>query len=140
VNRPRVPGWETALAAYLERVRARPHAYGRHDCMLFVAGAVKAVTGRDFGRRHRGRYAGAAEAARYLKGLGFASPEAMIDSLLEEKPVGFAQRGDVVLVSGVPGVCVGDSALFVGMVEDEARDGLVSKPRAEWARAWRVGA
>ena len=126
--------WEAALAAYLERVRDKPYAYGQHDCLLFVAGSIKALTGKDLARGHRGKYKSATGAKRYLKKLGFSSPEKMLDSLLPAKPVGFAQRGDIVLADNNPGVCVGGEAVFAG------EDGLILKPRAEWSKAWGVGA
>ena len=61
----------------------------------------------------------------------------MIAAKLPEKPVSFAQRGDNVTdEDGVPGVCIGGEALFVGM--EDGREGLVRKPRAAWTGAWRV--
>ena len=70
----RRPDWENRLADYLISVRERPHVYGKHDCMLLVAGAVRAVTGKDHARGHRGKYKTGKGAARYLKRLGFSSP------------------------------------------------------------------
>ena len=133
----RLPDWEPRLLEYLESVRDRPHEYGAHDCMTFVGGAVKALTGQDLFSEHIGKYEGELSAARYLKGLGFDSPEAMIDSVLEEKHVGFAQRGDIVLTpEGIPGVGFGDDALVVGV--DEGREGLRRIPRELWSKAWAV--
>lgn len=133
----RLPDWEPRLTAYLAEVAARPHEYGRHDCLLFVAGAVKAQTGTDFARGHRGKYSSAATAARYLKRLGFDSPALMVEANLPPKSVWFAQRGDIVAdQDGVPGVCVGGEALFVGM--EEGREGLVRLPRTAWTRVWAV--
>jgi hypothetical protein len=137
--------WETRLAAWLASVAQRPHAYGSHDCIMASLAAVRAVTGRDYGRGHRRRYGDAEEARAYLAALGFASPAAAMDSLLPRKAPAFAQRGDIVLVRRsspllaerlpwhVPAVCIGGEAVWPG----EA--GLVSVPRSEWLRAWRVG-
>ena len=41
----RLRDWRTRLAAYLAAGRAKPFAYGEHDCARFAAGAVEAVTG-----------------------------------------------------------------------------------------------
>jgi hypothetical protein len=129
--------WAERLSAYLAAVAKKPHAYGKHDCLIFVAGAVKAQTGTDFARGHRGKYRSAASAARYLKGLGFESAAAMVAARLPEKPIGFAQRGDIVAdADGIPGVCIGGEAVFVGMTE--GREGLVRAPRAAWSKAWAV--
>lgn len=148
----RHPQWEPRLVDFIAANVARPYKYGQHDCLLFAANAVKAVTGKDHGRGHRGKYKNAASASRYLRGLGFGSPEELLDSLFDEKPVGFAQRGDLVLAGdGIAAVCMGAFALSVGQdpsassgqapstSSGQARDGLVSIPRSDWVKAWRVG-
>lgn len=132
----RLPAWEARLAAFVADNLRRPYRYGSFDCLLMPAAAVRAVTGKDHGRGHRGKYKNAAGAARYLRGLGFASPEELLDRLFDEKPVGFAQRGDLVLCrtdSGDnPGVCLGGFALAAGA------DGLIRVPRDRWLKAWAV--
>ena len=114
----RVPDWEQRLHDVIAANLARPHEYGRHDCLIFAGNVVKAITGKDFARGHRGKYDSHAKAYRHLKQMGFASPEALLDSLFDEKPIGFAGRGDIVLVhteSGDnPGIVIGDFALLVG--------------------------
>lgn len=143
----RRPDWEPRLLAYLEKVRDKPHVYGKHDCMLFVADVVKSQTGKDPAWGHRGKYTTRLGSAKYLKTLGFNSPEAMLDSLFEEKPIGFAQRGDIALcalpdpdnpevIIGIPGVCFGSDALIVGQHGES--EGLVRIPRVVWLKAWAV--
>lgn len=136
----RHPLWEARLSAYLIAVRTAPHVYGAHDCLLHPAAAVEAVTGVDLGSAHRGKYNSQASAVRHLKRLGFASPEALLDSLFDEVPVGFAQRGDLVLTPpnadgewAIPGVCFGASAHCV------SPHGLVTEPRHRWLKAWKIG-
>lgn len=135
----RKPDWEQRLNNYLESVADKPHKYGSHDCMLFVANVIKAQTGKDLGRGHRRKYSSKIRAVKYLRKIGFDSTEAMLDSLLEEKPIGFAQRGDIVLTpDDIPGVCYGSDALVVGMIEGEETEGLRRIPRALWTKAWAV--
>lgn len=138
--------WEERLHTLITANLDREHVYGRWDCLLGLAAeTVQAVTGEDFARGHRGKYKSQASAVRYLKGLGFRSPAAMLDSLLEQKPIGFAGRGDLVLCPGsalgqpwdIPGVCMGDFALVIGT--DGEREGLHRIPRALWLKAWAVG-
>jgi hypothetical protein len=134
----RHPQWDQRLHAFVEKNKARHYAYGEWDCLLFLAGAIRAVTGRDLGRGHRGKYKSAASAARYLQQLGADSPEAYLDLLFEEKHPGFAHRGDVVLASdGIPALCMGAFAFSVG--QEGNTEGLVRVPRADWVKAWRVG-
>jgi len=132
--------WDSRLSGVVRDNRKRPHQFGQWDCLLWPAAAVKAVTGKDFGRGHRGKYRSVASAYRYLGTLGFTSTEAYLDSVLPQKPVGFAQKGDLVLVRTAtgnnPGVCMGAFALVVG--EDGTNEGLVRVPRAHWLKAWAV--
>lgn len=135
--------WEQRLQRYLASARDKPHAYGHHDCLLHPANAVKAVTGHDHGRGHRKKYKSPATAARHLTAMGFESPEALLDSLFEEVPVGFAQRGDIVLIAGneggwaIPAICDGGVAFAVA--DDGSREGLFPVPREAWLKAWKVG-
>ena len=137
----RLPDWEQRLSALVAGNRDRPHAYGQWDCLLWPAAAVKALTGKDLGRGHRGKYRSQASAYRHLQTLGFASPAALLDSLFDEKPVAFAGRGDLVLVESEsgeqPGVVVGQAALAVG--EQAGKEGLTAFPRGAWRKAWAVG-
>lgn len=136
----RLVDWEQRLNDYIAEASPKPYAYGRHDCLLHCATAVKAVTGTDHGKKHRGKYKSAASASRYLRSLGADSPEQFLDGLFEEKPVGFAQRGDLVLVDiaeqRLPGVCLGDKAAVVG--EIEGFEGLILIARPAWVKAWSV--
>lgn len=140
-TRPQLrPDWEERLSAWLAATADRRHRFGHHDCLMQPAGAIEAQTGRDFGADHRGRYNGAAGAARYLRRLGFGSAEALLDSILDPIPPAFAQRGDIALLQvpqgeAVPGVVIGGEALFLIHGEPEP----LRASRAAWAKAWSVG-
>lgn len=133
----RVPDWEARLAEYLESVRETPFAWGSHDCALFAASAVEAMTGVDYGAPFRGKYRTELGSVRALKRFGAGSLEATLDGLFPEIPLAFAQRGDVVMRDEAAGICLGPDAAFVGDLD--GAPGLVRYPRREWARAWRVG-
>lgn len=136
----RLSNWDSRLSALVVEKRKAPHAFGSWDCLLWPAAAVKAVTGKDFGRGHRGKYKSFASAYQHLQGMGFTSPEALLDSLFEQKPVGFAHKGDLVFCHAdngdVPGVCFGHFALVVG--QEGAGEGLVRVSRDRWLKAWAV--
>ncbi|RDE05441.1 DUF6950 family protein [Sphingomonas aracearum] len=130
----RRPDWEQRLADYLASVADVPHAYGRHDCALHGANAVLALTGEDAATRFRGRYQTEIGAARALRRFGAGSVEATFDATFPAIPPALARRGDLVMADGAIGVCVGGEAVFAG------ETGQVRWPRADWTRAWRVGA
>lgn len=140
----RHPQWPDRLSAFIAEQRTRPYEFGRNDCVLFPANAVKTVTGKDYARGHRGKYNSLVSAYAYLrKTFGVDSPAALIDTLLPEKIVGFAQRGDIVLCrvdvlangqpGEVPGLCMGTFAFVAG------EHGLERVPRTRWLKAWSVG-
>jgi hypothetical protein len=131
----RYPDWEARLAAYLEGLRDQTFAWGKLDCAIFAGGAVKAMTGFDPMRGLRG-YRSEAAAARVLKERGKGTLIRTVNAMFERVPVGFAHRGDLVLVDGGLAVAMGDVALQVGQHGD--REGLIRRPRAEWSKAWRV--
>lgn len=68
----RRPDWFPRLLSWLGECRAMPFAYGRHDCALFAAGAVQAMTGYDFAAGYRGRYSTLAGGLRVLRRDGFS--------------------------------------------------------------------
>jgi len=58
------------LKTYLDRVAEDPFEWGTHDCALFAAACVAAMTGMDFAETYRGKYNSARGAATALGELG----------------------------------------------------------------------
>lgn len=130
--RSRLPDWEARLNAYIEAVSGVDYAYGVHDCGLFCAGAVEAMTGDDPGAVFRGAYDDAVGAAKVLRAKGRGTLIATVASMFDEKPPAFAQRGDIVWNGEAIGICFGPMALFV------SNGGLTRVARSEWERAFGV--
>ena len=128
----RLTDWEARLNAYIERVAGDDYAYGRHDCGLFCAGAVQAMTGDDPAEVFRGAYDDVVSAAQALRDKGAGTLVATVASLFDEKPPAFAQRGDIVWNGAAIGICFGPVALFV------SDGGLTRVARSEWERAFSV--
>lgn len=138
-NLLRLPDWEDRLNALIADRRRAAFAWGRHDCALWGADVVAALTGEDFGAPFRGIYDDAAGAALALRAHGAGTLVKTFDAHLPRMPIAFARRGDLVKAvsedrGGAIGVVVGSDALFVHDL------GLVRAPRARWTLAWRVGA
>ena len=113
----RLDTWPEALAGVVEATRRAPFAWGEHDCCLWAADCVAAMTGRDFAAGFRGAYSDAAGAVEILANWG--SLRALAAHCLgEEIAPRLAMRGDVVLAetAGRPslGICLGESAAFTG--------------------------
>ena len=100
-------GWEARLTDYLAGIARRPFAEGVHDCALFAAGAVAAMTGTDLAAEWRGRYPGTKAGLRALRRKGFADHVALVAAQFDEVPVAMAQPGDIAVVVENDGPALG---------------------------------
>lgn len=141
----RFPDWERRLHDFIAEHSDRPFQWGEWDCALFATACAAAITGHDAGEAFRGTYNSRAGSARALRELGQGTLLKTVNANFKDKPVGMAQRGDLVWNAGSLGVCMGSTALFVGeerLAESAGvlmREGLISIPRRQWTRAWAVG-
>ena len=105
MNVRRFEDWPSRLDSFLESRRATPFSYGSHDCCLFAADAVLAITGVDPAASFRNRYKSAFGAMRRMREVcadatvWATARDVFGDLHLPEIDPLFAQRGDVVLVS-----------------------------------------
>ena len=156
----RVADWPMRLAAHLDAARAAPFAWGRHDCALFAAHGVRAMTGADLGAWFAGRYGDAAGAAAALAdfvrqhdpaqdrgGLLAAVTILMRRHGCAEIKLPLAGRGDLVYRALPPSERLGDGAVFaeaIGLVTGAAAafaapGGLAFRRVASCGLAWRIG-
>jgi len=119
----RLPDWNQRLAAYVAECGRRPFEPGAHDCALFAAGAVEAMTGEDPAAEFRGRYASLAEGLRALREAGIEDHVAAAAAALPEIAVRDARPGDLAAVRTPEGLALG----------------VVQGPRVYVARAAGVG-
>jgi hypothetical protein len=92
----RLPDWKSRLTAYLAAKAPLLIEPGVHDCALFPAGAVEAMTGVDLAVEWRGRYTTFEE--------GF---KALVARHFEEIAPAFAWAGDLAVVDGPLGPSLG---------------------------------
>lgn len=134
--------WLDRLQRELEAAADRPHQWGRHDCALWCARCIHAMTGADFAKGLRGRYRSERGAFRVLSEYG--GLEGLVTHFLGE-PVGpiCARRGDVLIgpfherddgtLVDVFAICVGHKGAAPGA------DGLRLHEIGNYTKAWRVG-
>lgn len=134
----RLRDWPERLAALFAAREAAPFTWGVHDCCLFAADAVLAVTGHDPAADLRGTYTTAAEAVRVLGqhgglvGIAIARAGRVV-------PVALAQPGDVGLSHhdpDRPALAVWGGSSWHGA----AAVGVVALPPGAVVRAWRCTA
>jgi hypothetical protein len=134
----RLRDWPERLAALFAAREAAPFEWGVHDCCLFVADAVLAVTGHDPAADLRGTYTTAAEAVRVLGQHGGVAGIA-IARAGRVVPVALAQPGDVGLSyhdADRPALAVWGGAAW----HAAAPVGVVALPPDAVVRAWRCTA
>jgi hypothetical protein len=138
--------WPELLHEYIDSNVSTPFAYGVHDCCLFVADAVQAITDVDLAVDYRGKYTDLKSSLHVIKDVtGGSTVEDVIvhaaqQSELTECPsVLYAQRGDVVLLDH-------DETLALGIVHLDgvhalfvSESGLHKLPVKQCRRAWRIG-
>lgn len=132
----RLPDWKARLTAYLTQAAPRPYCLGQHDCALFAAGGVQAVTGLDPAAAWRGTYATKAAGLTALRRAGHADHIAATAAALPEIHPALAAPGDIAVVTdggaGALGIVQGE------MVYVLREDGLGLVPRSAMTRAFRT--
>lgn len=103
----RVPGWRNRLADYVARVARAGFRPGVHDCALFAAGGVEAITGvhpaPDLVRAYRTLEDGMA----LLEARGHADHIAFTASILPEVAPLSARAGDLAVIEETGALCLG---------------------------------
>lgn len=94
----RLPDWRSRLHARLAENADRAFEPGVHDCSLFSADMVEAMTGDDPAAAYRGQYSTVAEGKALLRADGFSDHVAFAESLYTEVPVLQAQVGDLAVI------------------------------------------
>jgi hypothetical protein len=132
----RHPEWRSRLSACIEGALQRPFEWGRHDCALFAAEAVQAMTGTDFAEFWRGRYRSAAGAMKILGRGGYDSHVDYAAAHLPELHPALAATGDIAVIAAAEGPALGVvTGAFVAVPGPE---GLSFVPRSEAVRAFHV--
>jgi hypothetical protein len=97
----RFPDWQARLVTYIrdsqmERIKCD---WEFNHCAGWAAGAVEEMTGYDFYTPFRARpIESPGDAYLSLKAIGFDSLDTYIETILVEKPLVYANRGDVVML------------------------------------------
>lgn len=138
----RLPDWRSRLTVHLQTVARNPFDYGQHDCALFTASCVEAMTGVDLAARYRGLYRSLKGGLKLLSSEGFNSPLAIVQAHFAQVPTAFAQVGDIMVLHDEAGsAAYGVDALGIDVGERIAvlRLGeLGMAPRAAAIAAYRV--
>lgn len=103
----RYPDWRARLTCYLIDAAPLPFEDGVHDCALFLAGGILAMTGTDYAAPYRGRYTTLRGGMRILRKDGFRDHVALVEATLPRRAVAFAREGDGACVQTEDGPALG---------------------------------
>lgn len=135
----RQPGWRAALAAEVERHRRMELVPGQHDCALFAADCVKAMTGEDPAAPFRGRYKTFRGGAMVLRRSGETDLMTFLSRRFQPIMPARAAIGDIALVpSPDPDAGVALGVVTGAAITVLAPVGLGVVPLATAIAAWRV--
>lgn len=140
----RKDNWPEILAEEIKKASNKPFKYGRHDCCLFGANILRAMTGTDLAKGLRG-YTTALGANKTIKKNGGTLTK-MLDAIMkrhncESVKWPMCKRGDLVIAlieneegkkERAIGICLGSEAAFAG-------DGIQLMPMRNVVRGWRCG-
>lgn len=100
----KTPGWRGRLLKVMAEHRRQPFKWGSHDCGIFAADCVKAMTGADFAEPYRGTYDTEEGAKKQLRRLGKGSHVHIVEELFKEIAPIEATTGDIAVVDGGEGI------------------------------------
>lgn len=131
--------WPRCLDEAIAVARVQPFAWGRHDCCLFAADCVVAMTGEDPAAAWRDRYDNADDGYALLTERHRGDLAAAVDAVLGLRLPGpaFAQRGDVVLIDTSNGLALGVCAGRHHLIPAKPV-GLVPFRLSQALAAWRI--
>jgi hypothetical protein len=132
----RLKTWPSRFAALVDEARAKPFAWGSHDCCLWAASAVLAITGVDPAVEWRQGYFTRRAALRILESLG--GYEGVGARAGEPISLGLATVGDIGLVTWDDGMrSLGVRSMSTWMCAGD--HGLVHLRIEAASHAWGVG-
>ncbi len=135
----RIDKWRPALFAEIERCGAEPFSWGKNDCALFAANCVKAMTGFDPSRGHRG-YRTPAGALRKIKAAGFETYVELAEAMFKKIHISRAGVGDLAIIDTGRGPLGMVAGVVTGTEIAVLRpDGLGFLPRGKAHHALLVG-
>ena|ERR1700676_90005 len=141
----RFDDWPTRLHAFIESRKEYAFSWGSQDCCLFASDCILEMTGEDLVRQYRNRYHDARGAASMLENfsdkpmtVGSLAAEILKANGIEEVPISFAQRGDLVLVLQDDRESLGVVSLAGDTLWAPGEFGLVEHPLSSAIKAWRI--
>lgn len=132
----RLTDWQLRFSDATREAHDKRFKWGEHDCCLWVANCVLAITGIDYAESWRGKYSDESGAYALIK--KGESLTKMVTSVLKTEAINpnYANVGDVVLIvtggKEALAICNGASVLI------PSRTRMVSLPMSSAKKVWKI--
>ncbi len=111
----RFPDWPVRLNKYIIESEKKEFEPGTHDCVLFAAGAIEAMTGGDPMLEFRDQYDAWNSSEEGLDDPGYEILYKNITKKFGSPILGVkGQKGDLAFYEGACGIVLGRYAMFLG--------------------------
>lgn len=131
--------WPEILNDYIQLNLGKEYKYGKNDCVMFMAGYIRLITGKDVlaGKRYNGQKSAFTLLKRHDGLFNLVDMQFEKLGLKKISNVNKAKRGDIVgfvtkLHGETVGICIGSTFVSPGA------DDLVFLPMTQAVRAWEV--
>lgn len=129
----RQAGWRGRLGAVISAAAARNFEVGQHDCAIFTADCVLAITGVDLAAEWRGKYQTYRQGLTLMRDCGYQNPKALVAAHFDAIHPSEMVPGDLCFMRSAGGVFQGQVAYVL------TPTGLGAIPAAQVTQAFRVG-
>jgi len=104
----RYPDWPVRLNEYIIAAEKKEFKLGTHDCCIFAAGAIKAITGKDPMPEFRDQYDDWKSAEDALDEIGYDNLYKTLAKKFGTPVIGQkGQKGDLAFYEGACGIVLG---------------------------------
>lgn len=111
----RYPDWPIRLNEYVAEAQKKEFKLGEHDCCTFAAGAIEAMTGKDWMPEFRGHYDDWKSAEDALDEIGYDNLYKTLTKKFGPAVIGQkGRKGDLAFYDGSCGIVLGRYAMFLG--------------------------
>jgi hypothetical protein len=136
----KLENWTVEFSEFIQENKNREFKRSMFDCTIFVGLAIEVITGVNLVEDYLGQYKTKKEGFELLKSQGINDLCDLVTEHLDQpySGVGFAQRGDVVLIEYHGETALGVVDLTGRRVVTTGKEGLVFLKMEHWLKAWKV--
>lgn len=103
------------IQKYLFKNRNNQFRYGEWDCLEFILGFYTPLENKEIVKKIRGNYKTKTEYQNLIKKNGYYNLHDILKAHLKEKPINYAQLGNIAYHKGAMGIVEGLNSIFLNI-------------------------